>query len=268
MQLLKSRHHLKQVFIGALALYVSGCCNLDAYKNFAKSGIAHSEKVEKAIAVAETVQVDATSWKLLGLDRLSPVDDKMYLSKAQIDRDRLELYAKLREHNALLKAYFSALSDLVNSDAPEQGGKALDGLAAQVGELGKELRGNPFFKDEGGLIGKIGQAIFRAELCGALRDHFEQHAKSLEIEVATQELLCAALAKSAKSDFLDAGQQREAVQILPELQSEKAVEKPEDWVKKRAEIYQLYKPNSDLQQASASAKGLRAQFDAIAGKQN
>lgn len=258
---------IKSIALAAIAIFLGGCCDLDSYKNFAKSGIAHTERLEKAVAVAETAQVDATSWKILGLDQLKPfVTATQYLEKAEIDRERIAIYGKLREHNVLLKAYFSALSDLANSDAPEQGGKALDGLAKQINELGNELRGSSLFKDEGGLIASLGKAIFQAAVCGALEDHFKTYAKTLEIEVATQELLCQTLSKSAASDLRVAAQQREFVQLIPSINEKKPLEKPEEWAKKRAEIYQMYKQSSDLQQASASAKGLRLQFEAIAGK--
>src|SRR5580704_14574128 len=114
----------------ALSIFTAGCDHAKQYASFAQLGSAYAAGIDTFLVAAGMIRIDSTSEKLLADKNLAgtlPLES--YRQSTAVDQERLKELGRLRAHVQLMGRYFSALSDLATSTAPEAAASAAYGAA-------------------------------------------------------------------------------------------------------------------------------------------
>ena len=214
--------------------------------------------------VAGQVRVDATSEKLLQLDEVDNVNRKSYQEMSNIDRERLEILARLKAHSALLAEYFSRLGQLAESKAASDASASTNSITASLNQIGKQLRGSPLLANAS-IPGMIAGKALEAKASGLLKRELQEHAQLIREEIATQEAMLSVLSKDVQQDLKVIGEARERRLVIVPLTSEAKIDKASEWAAARQSILTGSSLPQELSQASAAARELRTAFEALAG---
>lgn len=252
---------LRLIVLAASLVFV-GCATTNPYATFATAGTTYATALDEVLVAAERTGVDATSWRLLDADLLANATPEQYATYSDKDADRARVLQRLRAHGKQLARYFTALSALATSDAPDVAAthvaQAWDATAA----LGKALREDAAFPPSSVATEPL-KIILRKAINGRLRKELEKRADAIRLELATQEALLGVLAETIGHDVSLGITIAERLLVIDPLTAEAPVGSPESWVATRQRLRLAEQTVAEVGAAQAAARALRQSFEAI-----
>ncbi len=252
--------HRLLVIVALLSL--AGCATTNPYATFATAGGAYADSIDAVLLAAERTGVDATSWRLLDADLLANATPEQYREHSARDEARSQVLQRLRRHARQLATYFSALSDLAGSDAPDLAAASLGRSWEAVAGLGKALREDLSFPG-GGTIAEPMKIVLRQAIKGALRKELTLRADAIRGELATQEALLGVLSETIAHDVTLGITVAERLLVIDPLVAEAPIGGHEAWVATRQRLQLAQHTVAEVAASKTAATALRKAFEAI-----
>lgn len=256
----------KKVLPGLLIILFAGCATtrMNQFNEFAEAGKAYIDAVEVVIEEAGNATVDADSTLLVRLRENIEYQDRVdsILKHNKILKQRLMLLRNIRRHGRLLKRYFIALSNLVNSRQPEQIAAITEELVQNLGTISDDIKdakiGNMAVIDFTVPATKILIKNIRVKV---LEVELKKHAAAIERELDLQKAALQLIADQLKTDLEAIVLNLETTEIVNTYISDKKL--PSTWVKKRKEILTATVTLDAAHAAFKAAKNMKNAFIAL-----
>lgn len=258
--------HIAVVVVAILIAFAAGCASTKQYTRFAQAGTVYTSAVDKLLLVAANTGVDATSWRLLQDDAIKNQDLESYKRLSSIDKERLSIISSLRTHARLLGRYFSLLNELATSDAPERAQQAIGGVVDGLNSLGKQLRGSEIVPNKDTLT-TVTKLAIGFKIRSVLKDEFNKHKDTIQVELKTQEELLKALGGTIRHDLTIINETRENRVVIDPLIAIEPISRPDEWVAHRLAVLTSEMQVAELSTAGDAARKLREAFeDLVSGR--
>lgn len=241
-----------------LFIFAAGCEQAKQYAGFAQLGSTYAAAVDKLLVAAGNIKIDATSEQLLANKKLATPTLSDYRAMSEVDLERLQSLGKLRAHVKLMGRYFSAMSDLATSTAPDRAATAAAGAAKGLQDL--KLPADK-------AVSPLAKLVVSSVIRGELRKELEARQETIRKELSLQEELIKDLAAILQQDLKTTSQKVENRVVIEPLIATAAISKPDAWVSDRRKVLLLTTLPDELETASAAVKKLREAFeDLVVGK--
>ena len=257
-----------------LLLAFPACRSRQAYANLAQAGTLYAAAIDNLLIAAANISIDTNSESLIADDgpQGNQIDLQEYQRITGVDKKRLEITAKLRQHVRLLSRYFGLLHELGTSDAPQRAqaaiGDADSGLIGNLNRVSRELRdANAVSVAGASVLGPITGAIADGLIRSALKGELNKRKEVIRQELHLQEKLLKFLSEQIKEDLTDAQQGREKRLIEKPITAPTPIPNPDKWVSDRRTVLTMKLTAEQLQVASDNMEKLREAFeDLVNGK--
>ncbi|MGF1675324.1 MAG: hypothetical protein ACFCUV_16815 [Rivularia sp. (in: cyanobacteria)] len=254
------------ILIAVVASLSTGCKYSKQYQQLTETGSKYTTAVDELLVKAGKLQVESTSEDILSDDRLLNLTEQKYQAKVKEDREILEIINGIRNHNALLRKYFSKLDELARSEAPEDTQKEIDGIATNLQTISSSLKNSSFFPNPGILKG-IGHLAIHSKINGALREELEKRDRTILQELTIQEEMLNKLGDFMKNKVAIKRIAQEQRLVIRPLINENAVADEESWIERRNEIFAIDTRVEELENASVALGEFKNVFkDSVEGK--
>jgi hypothetical protein len=127
------------ILFTVVAALTTGCRSSEEYKKLTDAGTKYAEAVNELLTTAGNIRIDLTSEQILRDDKQSNQSLENYMQRSQSDLKRLQIIEDVRNHNILLKKYFSTLQELATSDAPNEAQLEISGIATNLNRISQRL---------------------------------------------------------------------------------------------------------------------------------
>jgi uncharacterized coiled-coil protein SlyX/outer membrane murein-binding lipoprotein Lpp len=243
-----------------VSLVTAGCVQTPQYAGFAQMGSTYAAAIDKLLVAAGDIKIDATSEQLLADKRLAPSTPEQYKKMTKVDLKRLEILGQLRAHVRLMGNYFSALSDLATSTAPDRAAASAAGAAKGLEGVGLKLSVDK-------AVSPLAKLVVSSVIRGALRTELETRQETIRTELALQEELINELGEILQQDLKVAAQKLENRLVIEPFVDSAPIRNPDEWVTNRRRVLHLSMVPGELKTAGAAVGKLREAFeDLVAGK--
>lgn len=174
-------------------------------------------------------------------------------------RERMEIIRDLERHAQVRDLYFSALADLAGAKGTARAGQAANALAGQIASLtGAMSQRTLFGRPVNQLIGQVTGATVASFRNKALERHLQNHAATIERELALEEGLLSLLSKIMMEDLTALHQARRRDQLNAPLLREEPL--PTGWNATREQLLLAEFDMGKLEAARQAATELRQAY--------
>ncbi len=248
-----------------LSLVACSTARINQFDRFSEAGLVYVEAVDQVTREAARTAIDADSAALARVrDALPEAErDAAIVDHNALLRVRLELLGDIRRHGHLLRAYFVALLELSETDAPAAAAAAAGDLVASMSAISQRLAtvrigGDPIESFSGSVIG-ISVARFQH---AALERELETRAEAIERELDFQQAAMQAIAEQMKTDLKAVLSHRELVEIIDPYRGGN-VRLPKGWAKNRRELLAASASVASVEAAAEAARQLKWSYVAL-----
>ncbi|NJM22552.1 MAG: hypothetical protein HC836_10930 [Richelia sp. RM2_1_2] len=254
------------VLVAIFATLSTGCKYSKQYQKLTETGSKYTTAVDELLVKAGKLQVESTSEDILSDDRLLNLTEQKYREKVEEDKEILQIINDIRNHNALLRKYFSKLDELARSEAPERTQVEIDGIATNLQTISSHLQTTRFSPNSGILKG-IGHLAIHSQINGALREELEKRDRTILQELTIQQEMLNKLGDFMKHKVAIKRIAQEQRLVIRPLIDENAVANEESWIERRNEIFAIDTRVEELENASVALGEFKTVFkDSVEGK--
>lgn len=264
-----TKRRLRSVFLVLIATAtITGCGSTKRIRDFTQAMTYYTSALDKLLIASGKLRIESTSEQLLRDDTDdSEQDIQQYQRTRDVLDQRFKLLSGLRSHIRLLGSYFSVLTELADSNAPENASKNAGVLVDEIKALNKTLRSNPTFPEarytalKGAAI-PIFKIAVSSRINRALREELNLRKETIQNELLLQQSLLEAVIDDTKSDLEDLQERREN-RILVQTYGTGVIGsgQQEIWIKQRQDILSLRNTVFELEEASKIAKEFRQIYE-------
>jgi hypothetical protein len=241
------------VLVAVVATLSTGCKYSKQYQKISDAGDQYTTAIDKLLDKANELQIDSSSEKLLQNDRISNVDPNIYQNYKNNDREILELISGIREHNNLLREYFSKLRQLASSKAPDLVENEITGIATNLQTIGDRLQTNSSLPRPI-VIGKVGKLMVNSKIEGALKKELDRRGDTIleQLEIQGEMLnVLGEIMKTRVQSLKDARELRLVIRPLAETEP-MTDNSTSEWMQLRKEILLMDKQLKEIEEASSA----------------
>ncbi|MGB6299257.1 MAG: hypothetical protein WBF90_24175 [Rivularia sp. (in: cyanobacteria)] len=241
------------VLVAVVATLSTGCKYSKQYQKISDAGDQYTTAIDKLLDKANELQIDSSSEKLLQNDRISNVEPNIYQNYKNNDKEILELISGIREHNNLLREYFSKLRQLASSKAPDLVENEITGIATNLQTIGDRLQTNSSLPRPI-VIGKVGKLMVNSKIEGALKKELDRRGDTIleQLEIQGEMLnVLGEIMKTRVQSLKDARELRLVIRPLAETEP-MTDNSTSEWMQLRKEILLMDKQLKEIEEASSA----------------
>jgi hypothetical protein len=244
----------------------AGCttARVDQFQRFAEAGVAYAGAIDALAGEAVNASIDADSAVLIRTrEPLSETERRdTVLEHDTLLKERAALLGDIRRHAALLRAYFVALAQLAESDAPAAIALEAEALAESIDRLGAQIGDQSVGGERiGDLAGSAAGIVVGGFRAGALERELRARAPMLQRELELQRAAMQAIADEMQADLEAIINQQELTEVIDPYRSSGSL--PRTWARRRREILAAAPAAESVDAAATAAAALGQAFQAL-----
>ncbi|GAA6623910.1 hypothetical protein [Scytonema sp. NUACC26] len=246
-----------------VATLTTGCRSSEDYKKLTDAGTKYAEAVNELLTTAGDIRIDLTSEQILRDDRQSNQSLENYMQRSQSDLKRLQVIEDVRNHNILLRKYFSTLQELATSNAPNDAQLEIASIATNLNNIGQRLENSEVLSSRNeGIARAATNAIISSKIKGALKEELEKRHKTILKELTIQQEMLNFLSESLQDDVEMMKSAREQRLIIEPLTSSTNIEAQNQWIEDRRKIITIDRKVAELKNAGEALGEFQKAYEA------
>ncbi|KAF3884301.1 MULTISPECIES: hypothetical protein [Nostocales] len=258
------------IIFTVIATLTTGCRSSEEYKKLTDAGTKYAEAVNELLTTAGDIRIDLTSEQILRDDRQSNQSLENYTQRSQSDLKRLQVIEEVRNHNTLLKKYFSTLQELATSDAPASAQSEIASITQNLNKSSQILQNSDLFSSRNqGIAQAVTHAVISSKIKGALKEELEKRHQTILKELTIQQEMLNYLSESLQHDVEMIQSAREQRLIIEPLTSSTKIQEQSQWIEDRRKILTMDRKVEELKNAGEALGEFKTAYQAaVSGELN
>ncbi|AKG20080.1 hypothetical protein [Calothrix sp. 336/3] len=265
-----NKFHRTFLLVTVVATLSTGCRYSKEYQKVTEAGNKYTTAVDELLVKAGDLQIDSSSEKILLDDRLSNQSLKDYQELNTKDKEIVQTIADIREHNHLLRRYFSKLKELANSDTPEKVKVEIEEVTRNMQKISSDLQKSTILSRPS-VVGNIGKLIVNSKIEGVLKEELEKRHPVILQELTIQQEMLKSLGEFMQHRVAITTEAREQRLLIRPLIAAQPMDDGivSQWIQERKQIFLTDQRVTELKKASQALEEFKDIYTAsVEGKIN